>query len=160
MHTAFLLLGSNLGDRRTNLKQAIGLLKHAGEVIGSSGVYETAPWGHGDQPAFLNQAVSLRTLLEPEALLHILKSMETEIGRKATYTWGPREIDVDILAIDQLVHQSDKLTVPHPRLAERRFALVPLMEIAPDLPVPGTGTDVKGLLLQCADPLQVIPADC
>ena len=160
MHTAFLLLGSNLGDRRTNLEHAISLLKRAGEIISVSAVYETAPWGRGDQPSFLNQAVSLRTGHEPEALLRQLKEVEAEVGRKESFTWGPREIDVDILAIDQITCRTETLTIPHPRLAERRFALVPLSEIAPGLMIPGTDADVNGLLKNCADPLEVSPADC
>lgn len=160
MHTAFLLLGSNLGDRHAHLALAKARLAEFGELEIVSRSYSTDPWGIPDQPAFLNQAVRLRTSLGPEALLQKIKEMEAAIGRTGTRRWGPREIDADILVMDELEHQSDTLTIPHPRLSERRFALVPLAEIAPDLQVPGTGTDVKTLLNNCSDPLTVSPADC
>lgn len=160
MHTAFLLLGSNLGDRHTHLNDARTWLAEIGEIEAVSGIYSTDPWGLQEQPAFLNQAVVLKTTLEPEALLRKLKEMEESVGRTKTGRWGPREIDADILAMDELIYSSDTLTIPHPRLSERRFALVPLAEIAPDLQIPGSGTDVKSLLKNCSDPLTVSPADC
>ncbi|MFM7194133.1 MAG: 2-amino-4-hydroxy-6-hydroxymethyldihydropteridine diphosphokinase [Bacteroidota bacterium] len=160
MHTAFLLLGSNLGDRHAHLLNARTWLAGIGVIKGVSGIYSTAPWGLQDQQDFLNQAVILCTSLEPEVLLQKLKEMEKTIGRTTTQRWGPREIDADILVMDELIHRSDILTIPHPRLSERRFALVPLAEIAPNLQVPGTGTDVKTLLNNCNDPLTVSPANC
>ena len=156
MYTAFLLLGSNLGDRTQHLNHALKWLSSLGQVISASATYETEPWGKTDQATFLNRAIALKTGLEPEALLTKLKGIEREIGRTATVTWGPREIDIDILAMEGLIHQSPNLTIPHPRLAERRFALKPLAEIAPGLQIAGTGKTVAELLSACNDPLGVI----
>ena len=160
MFTAFLLLGSNMGDRMRNLDRAAELLSSYGRIQSESATYETAAWGKTDQDAFLNRAIALLTSLEPEALLDALKSIEREIGRTATVTWGPREIDIDILVTDSITYASPRLTIPHPRLSERRFALKPLAEIAAELQVPGTGKTVSGLLEVCSDPLEVRRADC
>ncbi|MDT8307169.1 MAG: dihydropteroate synthase [Anaerolineae bacterium] len=130
----FLSLGTNLGDRLQNLRDAIAALEAAGvRLTALSPVYETAPWGHTEQPAFLNMAAAGRTALEPAALLQLLKQVEGDMGREPAERWGPRLIDIDLLFYDDLVLDGEELILPHPRLHERAFVLVPLAEIAPDL---------------------------
>lgn len=132
-HIVYLALGSNLGNRRENLKQAVASLSPQMEIRAKSSIYETPPWGYEDQPEFLNQAVKVQTYLEPEALLRHLKRLEVALGRQATFPNGPRSIDIDILFYDDLVLDTPVLTLPHPRLHERGFVLLPMLDIAPDL---------------------------
>lgn len=132
-HFTYLSLGTNLGDRLKNLHTAITRLPPKVILRFHSSIYETEPWGYSDQPAFLNQILKTETALEPLALLDFLKTIETTMGRQETFLFGPRLIDLDILFYDDLVMETPKLTIPHPRIAERAFILVPLAEIAPDL---------------------------
>ena len=132
-HTVYLALGSNLGDRLANLKQAIDSLTPQMEVRAKSSVYETPPWGYEDQPKFLNQVVKAKTYLDPEPLLKHLKRLEVALGRQASFPNGPRLIDMDILFYDELIVNTPSLVIPHPRLHERGFVLLPLMDISPDL---------------------------
>lgn len=132
-HRVFLSLGSNLGNRRVNLYRAMQLLEPEVHIESVSSVYETEPWGVQDQPRFLNCAVAAMTDLTPYKLLPKLKSIEKEIGRQPAVRYGPRLIDLDILLYDDLVISTDKLTIPHPRILERAFVLVPLAEIAGSL---------------------------
>jgi 2-amino-4-hydroxy-6-hydroxymethyldihydropteridine diphosphokinase len=132
-HQIYLSLGSNLGDRLSNLRKAISLLPPKVSINQQSSVYETEPWGYTDQPTFLNQVIRAETDLEPIDLLALLKSIETSMGRKETFRFGPRLIDLDILFYDDFVMEEPQLTIPHPRITERAFILVPLAEIAPDL---------------------------
>lgn len=148
-HIVYLALGSNLDDRLANLKQAIATLPPQMEVKAKSYVYETPPWGHEDQPKFLNQVVMVKTYLEPEPLLKHLKRLETTLGRKASFQYGPRLIDIDILFYDDLVLDSPSLVIPHPRLHERGFVLLPLMDIAPDLIHPVIKKSVRELIAFC-----------
>src|SRR5215470_2667366 len=115
-HTIYLALGSNLGDRLTNLKEAIGSLPPQMEVQAKSSVYETPPWGYKDQPKFLNQVLKAKTYLDPEPLLKHLKRLEVALGRKESFQNGPRLIDMDLLFYDNLVLNSPTLVLPHPRL--------------------------------------------
>jgi 2-amino-4-hydroxy-6-hydroxymethyldihydropteridine diphosphokinase len=144
-HLVYLALGSNLGDRRANLQAAIARLAPQIEIEQVSAVYETEPAYVLDQPRFLNLALRGRTTLAPPALLAALKTIERDLGRTAGTRFGPRLIDLDILLYDDQALASDELTIPHPRMAERPFVLVPLAEIAPNLTPPGWHAPVATL---------------
>ena len=153
---AYLLLGSNLGNRAALLAAARQeLATTAGELVAESGLYETAAWGREDQPAFLNQALALRTRLRPEALLAACQAAEQHAGRQRLEHWGSRTLDVDILLFGEEIIDTPTLVVPHPRLPERRFALVPLAEIAGTLPHPQLPETIDRLLHHCPDLLPV-----
>jgi 2-amino-4-hydroxy-6-hydroxymethyldihydropteridine diphosphokinase len=146
---AYVGLGANLGEREVTIARAIALLgaEPGIEVTAVSTLRETDPWGPVDQPRYLNGVVELETDLEPRALLAVLLSVERTLGRIRTGPrFGPRTIDLDLLVHDRLVLHEPGLTVPHPRLHERRFALEPLAELAPDLVVPGHTVTVQALL--------------
>jgi 2-amino-4-hydroxy-6-hydroxymethyldihydropteridine diphosphokinase len=140
-HLVFLGLGSNLGDREGNLLSALRLLDgmEGMEVREVSSVYETEPWGVLDQPAFLNMVALASTSRDPHGVLDACKEVERKLGRVRMERWGPRVIDVDILLFDDLKWEEEDLVVPHPRMLERDFVLVPLLELRPDLSLPGTG---------------------
>lgn len=144
--SVYLALGANLGDRAANLKAAIAALPTWMQLQSCSPVYETEPWGYTDQPAFLNQAVAGQTALPPEDLLLHLKDLEATLGRKPTFHYGPRAIDIDILMYDDLILDTPTLILPHPRLHERAFVLAPLADIAPDLVHPRLGISMRDLL--------------
>lgn len=149
----FLGLGSNLGNRDQNLKQAIRSLsaEPAVRVRKKSPVYETEPWGVKEQNFFLNQAVEIETSLEPDALLRLCKDIEERMGRKNAMRWGPRTIDADILLFGDRIVKTPELEIPHPKLSERKFILVPLAGIAGNIRVPGLDKTVGVLLKQCPD---------
>jgi len=128
---ALLGLGANIGDPVATLNEAKSRLARFGAVTAASALYRTPPWGVIEQPPFVNAAVALETELDPDALLAALKSLERELGRVASERWGPRALDVDILDIDGVRRDNPDLTIPHARLYERAFALVPLAEIEP-----------------------------
>lgn len=145
-----------MGDRFRFLDKAMKMIAaNCGKVIRASSVYETAAWGLTDQPAFLNQALEIETLLLPEQLLAALLAIETSLGRIRTVKMGPRTVDLDILLAGQLVVDTPALQIPHPALPFRRFALVPLCEIAPMLIHPVSGKSIAALLQECTDPLNV-----
>lgn len=131
----YLGLGSNLGDREANLREALTRLGGFGQVLAESSVYETEPVGFRDQGAFLNMVVRLQTELEPFALLRAVKKIEADMGREATFRNGPRIIDIDILLFNARIVALTDLTIPHPRIKERNFVMVPLAEIDPELAV-------------------------
>ena len=143
----YLALGTNLGNRAANLKEAIASLPPQMEVKAKSDVYETQPWGYADQPMFLNQVVRAETYLKPEPLLRHLKRLEIALGRKPSFENGPRLIDIDILFYDDLVLYSNALVIPHPHLHERGFVLVPMLDIAPDLEHPVKKKTIRELAL-------------
>jgi 2-amino-4-hydroxy-6-hydroxymethyldihydropteridine diphosphokinase len=146
MATVYLGLGSNLGDRKQNLSQALGLLSTHVMIEKASSVYETEPVGYKDQPLFLNAVCRISTELNPKQLLRLAKKIEAKLGRKPGFPNAPRPIDIDILLYGDEVFSSKELTVPHLRLAERAFVLVPLSEIAPNLIHPGSRKTVRELL--------------
>jgi len=148
-HIVYLALGTNLGDRPANLKQAIAALTPQLEVKAKSQVYETPPWGFEDQPKFLNQVIKANTYLDPEQLLKHLKRLEVALGRKESFPNGPRLIDMDILFYDDLVMEKPSLVLPHPRLHERGFVLLPLLEIAPNLVHPVRKQSVREMAEMC-----------
>jgi 2-amino-4-hydroxy-6-hydroxymethyldihydropteridine diphosphokinase len=130
---AFLGLGTNLGDRRAQLSRAVAALAEAGDLVAVSGLYETEPVGGPEQGAFLNLVVELDTADLPERLLERCRELEAAAERVRTVRWGPRTLDVDVLWVEGEVRSSEELTVPHPRMLERRFVLAPLAELAPEL---------------------------
>src|SRR6478735_2159255 len=156
MSTAYLLIGGNLGNRTAYLQQATQLIREScGNIVHSSAIYETAAWGLTDQPSFYNQALAVETTLAPETLMQQLLEIEEQMGRQRTVKMGPRIIDLDILLIDGLVISSRLLTLPHPALPLRRFALLPLAEIAPAVIHPVLQKSISQLLEECTDELDV-----
>jgi len=148
-HIVYLALGSNLGNRLENLKEAMAALSPQLEVKAKSHIYETPPWGYEDQPLFLNQVLKAQTYLEPEPLLKHLKRLEIALGRKPSFRNGPRLIDIDILLYDNLVLNTPALTIPHPHMHERGFVLLPMMDIAPDLIHPVIQKSVREMIVSC-----------
>lgn len=141
-------LGSNLGDREKNLSDAINLLKISGlEVLHTSSVTETLPWGLTDQPTFLNQIISASWAGNAYDLLSLLLSTEQKLGRIRKDKWGPRLIDLDLLDFRGEVHEGADLVLPHPYIAEREFVLAPWAEIAPDHRLPGSDLTIAEMLL-------------
>lgn len=157
MNKVFLLIGGNMGDRLQNLHQAITLLSAAcGPVIQQSAVYETAAWGKTDQAAFLNQALLLTTELSAQELITTVLSVEEQLGRHRFEKFGPRVIDIDIMFYNEDIINEPHLTVPHPQMQNRRFALIPLNELAPSFVHPVLKKTMKELLIECKDELPVI----
>jgi 2-amino-4-hydroxy-6-hydroxymethyldihydropteridine diphosphokinase len=145
--TAYLSLGSNLGDRAANLRQALERLETVGvQILRRSSIYETAPQELREQPWFLNQVVEIATALSPIDLLARIREIERELGRQRVLAKGPRTIDIDILFCGDAIVDTTELQIPHPRLADRRFVLEPLAELAPDLRHPATRRTVSAML--------------
>ena len=156
MSLIYIALGTNLGDRIANLHAAIDSLAPDVCVSRESTIYETPPWGYTEQPAFLNMVIETETSLSPRALLRCLKKRENELGRVKNFRNGPRQIDLDILFYDNLVLDEENLTIPHPRLHERAFVLVPLADIAPEFEHPLLGKTIIELL-QDVDTSEIAP---
>jgi 2-amino-4-hydroxy-6-hydroxymethyldihydropteridine diphosphokinase len=143
---AYLSLGSNLGDREAQLREAIRRLNETGRVVSVSSFYETEPVEITDQPWFLNCAVAVETEKTPQALMAAILAIEKEMGRKRVQKKGPRTIDLDILLFGNEVIESSNLIIPHPAMHQRRFVLEPLAEIAPQAPHSTLGKTVRELL--------------
>lgn len=157
-YSVFLGLGSNLGERQRYLQQSADELKKVREtkVVWVSSVYETEPWGKTNQPKFLNACMEVETSLRPPELCAETRAIELRIGRSSGEHWGPREIDIDILLYDGLVFEDETVKVPHPEMENRRFVLVPLQEIAPDLVHPINGMTVQELVAASKDKGRVV----
>lgn len=137
MHKIYLSLGSNIGETRKNLEEALEMLAEKVKITAVSSYYETEPVGYKDQSWFLNIAVAGETVLAPYELLSFTQSIEQGMGRVKLIRFGPRNIDIDILLYDDLILNDEALTIPHPRMTERAFVVEPLYEIAPELRVAG-----------------------
>ena len=158
MRDVYLGLGTNLGDRRHNLEQAVSRLAPLVTVTAVSPIYASEPWGVTDQPEFLNICLAGRAAASPAELLSFLKNLEIELGRQKTIKWGPRLIDIDILLYADWIVQSDELTIPHPFMAERAFVLRPLADIAPGVTHPINGLTVAEMAAAVsADSLRKLP---
>ena len=156
LNEAYLLLGSNLGNRRLYIATARYLLnKKAGKVMGHSDIYSSEPWGMNSDREFLNQALLLRTNLKPGQLIECILDIELEMGRKRTGHVDDRTIDIDIILYDNQVVNTDSLTIPHPRVHLRRFALVPLAELAPTALHPVFQKTFRELLEETVDQAEV-----
>ncbi len=151
----FLLLGTNLGDRLSNMQEAQQLIEQIGEVVQASALYETDAWGVQDQPSFYNQVLQIETVLSHEPLLHALQGFEQQMGKVKVGHWRERLIDLDVLYYGRRRVSTSFLTVPHPQLHCRRFTLVPLCEIAPQWVHPVLGKTQQQLLAECEDTLEV-----
>ena len=156
VNKTFLLTGGNLGDRLKNLERAAQLLeKNCGRMIKRSSVYETAAWGKTDQANFLNQVLEMETALTPQLLISEILKIENLMGRERTEKYGPRIIDIDILFFNDEMINAPGLMIPHPELQNRRFVLIPLAEIAPNLSHPILKKNIVQLLKDSKDELEV-----
>jgi len=152
----FLLLGSNLGEREMNLKRArTAISEQVGFISAQSSIYQTAAWGKMDQPDFYNQVVEVMSKLNANEVLEIILGIEMRLGRERKERWGERLIDIDILLMDDTILQTERLTLPHPELANRKFALIPLAEIAPKFVHPVLKKSIEELLVMCKDHLAI-----
>jgi len=148
IHHIYLALGSNIGNRQYNLSKALQRLGEIADIHKISSVYETEPVGYLDQPRFLNMVCYGQTTSSPDGLLRSTKAIEEALGREPSFRNAPRPIDIDILLYDNLRLETEQLTIPHPRMSERAFVLVPLVEIAPTVIEPVSGKTAQELLLE------------
>ena len=156
MNKAYLLTGGNLGERKENLRNArVQIALHCGDIVKSSSIYETAAWGKTDQPTFLNQVLELATVLNAEQLMKEILEIEKRLGRIRQEKYGPRIIDIDMLLFNNEIIDSSFLKLPHPEIQNRRFALIPLSEIAPNEIHPVFKKTIAELLKECPDQLEV-----
>lgn len=160
MNDAYLLMGGNVGDTSETFQRAsIMIEERCGPISKKSSIYKTAPWGKSDQQDFLNQAIMVHTGLGPVMLMETILLIEQELGRQRLEKYGPRVIDIDILLYDDFVLDNPVLTIPHPALQHRRFALTPLTDIAGDLIHPVLHKSIRQILKECQDDLAVTLID-
>jgi 2-amino-4-hydroxy-6-hydroxymethyldihydropteridine diphosphokinase len=150
-----LILGGNLGDRKELINQAVRYISEKNHLVASSAIYETQAWGNVAKGNFLNQVIQVETSVSPEKLLEQVQEIEEKLGRKRTETWGDRTMDIDILYFGDEVIHTPNLTIPHPFIQDRRFVLIPLVEILPDMIHPVLGKSNRILLEECQDPGEV-----
>lgn len=154
MATVFLATGTNLGDRMHYLRQANQQINDKiGEIEACSSIYETAAWGGVTTLDFLNQVIQVKTRLQPLQVLEVCLNIEAQMGRKRATRWGARNIDIDVLFYDQQVINTPQLILPHPRLHQRNFVLLPLSEISPDWMHPILNKNITALIASCSDEL-------
>jgi len=156
MNKTYLLLGSNIGNTAARLKKAKELISvYIGNIKRESSLYTTAAWGNTQQPDFLNQVIILETQLSPENVMESILDIEKKMGRIRTKKYDPRIIDIDILFYEKKMINTPQLSVPHPQIANRRFVLVPLNELSPNLKHPALKKTIHQLLRVCPDTLTV-----
>jgi len=152
MNNVYLLIGGNMGDRMANLAAARNSINiECGRIVTESSIYETEAWGYKEQNAFLNQALVIQTSLQANALMDSILKIEIALGRKREIPLGPRIIDIDIIYYNDEIINSSTLTIPHPSMAQRKFVLMPLTEIAPDYMHPILLKTNEVLLKECGD---------
>ncbi len=154
MPVTYLILGSNMGDRNKNMETALKLLQQdAGIITRQSSLYETEPWGFESNTSFLNQVIQMKTQLGPEMLIKKVLEIEKQTGRtrNAKNSYESREIDIDILFYENIIIQTDSLVIPHPRMQQRMFVMVPLAELIPDFIHPVLHTSIRELKDACTD---------
>jgi 2-amino-4-hydroxy-6-hydroxymethyldihydropteridine diphosphokinase len=155
-----LLIGSNMGDRKAYLAQAIAEIgQKIGNVTEKSRLYETQAWGLTNQADFMNQAIAVETTLSPQETLKKILAIETDMGRIRTEKWAERPIDIDILLFANMIIEEPELQIPHPRLPERNFALVPLMEIAGETEHPFLKMTIEDIYFESPDTLDVFEVE-
>lgn len=152
MHSYYLHLGSNQGDRKEFLQKALQLISEKiGTINLKSNIYETEPWGIKEQENFLNMAIEVKSTKSPKELIQNIKSIESSLGSSKSVKWGPRSIDIDVLYCDDLIIESSKITIPHPHIQDRNFVLIPLLEIAGDFTDPVHKLTIEELYDLCKD---------
>jgi 2-amino-4-hydroxy-6-hydroxymethyldihydropteridine diphosphokinase len=150
-----ILLGSNLGDRLANLKQAINSIASFSSILQQSNIYQTAAWGNTDQADFLNQAIEIQTQHTAENLMHALLAIESQMGRVRLQKWEPRIIDLDIIFYESAIHTTDFIQIPHPEMQNRAFVLKPLLDLIPHFEHPILKQTISQLWEKCPDQLEV-----
>ena len=150
-----ILLGSNLGDRLVNLKQAITSIASFSTILQQSNIYQTAAWGNTDQADFLNQAIEIQTNQTAENLMHALLAIESQMGRVRLQKWEPRIIDLDIIFYESAIHTTDFIQIPHPEMQNRAFVLKPLLDLIPNFEHPILKQTISQLWEKCPDQLEV-----
>jgi 2-amino-4-hydroxy-6-hydroxymethyldihydropteridine diphosphokinase len=150
-----ILLGSNLGNRLANLKQAIASIASFSTILQQSNIYQTAAWGNTDQADFLNQAIEIQTNQTAENLMHALLAIESQMGRVRLQKWEPRIIDLDIIFYESAIHTTDFIQIPHPEMQNRAFVLKPLLDLIPNFEHPILKQNITQLWEKCPDQLEV-----
>jgi dihydroneopterin aldolase/2-amino-4-hydroxy-6-hydroxymethyldihydropteridine diphosphokinase len=155
-HYAYISLGTNVGNKKENLVNAINHISEENEIIKKSSLYKTEPWGNKEQDSFINQVIYIKTNMSSHKLMAFLLSTEKKMGRERKEKWGPRIIDLDILFYENEIINEEELTIPHPHITERKFILVPLMEISETIKHPLTERTIKWHVEVCSDKNEVI----